>query len=258
MVAALLDINQNNAPSRQPTSKSAAPPARKYSYVGAIFSSSGFSSHAADFALAHAISLIDLNDAVFSDLVKRIQAAASAFSVTVKRGTEHSTGLVVKRLRQHLRSALRTQPPDAPVELFQDSFAGGESVQPAVDAAREVGELFIGTAAGPYMLVLKADDPVAFTSYAVEHPTHEVDIHWSPLHDEGRTWQIQPRDGRLYQLSFRLPQRLADWIFNSRNPRRVAMSVKGEFFSSISIYRHIDERDQIISLKYEPRRIVVT
>ena len=67
LVAALIDINQNNMPNRRTPEASVLHP--KYTYVGAIFSASGFSSHAADFALAHAVSLIDLRAPDFQPLV---------------------------------------------------------------------------------------------------------------------------------------------------------------------------------------------
>ena len=108
-------------------------------------------------------------------------------------------------------------------------------------------------AAGPYMLILKADDPERFLQYAREHPNHAVRIRWSSRIDEGQTWSIVPiDDANAYRLAFRLPERLATWIFNSQNVRRAATTAKELFFASITICRRAADGDQLIRLNYDP------
>ena len=75
MMATLIDVNQKHFPSLDTSS---GPPRPKYTYVGAIFAASGFSSGASKLALAHAISLIDLNTQELSGLVKASRDSAAA------------------------------------------------------------------------------------------------------------------------------------------------------------------------------------
>jgi hypothetical protein len=58
----------------------ARPPRPKYSYVGAIFSASGFSAPAANFALAHSVSLVDVRAPQFQELVQAARECGAALS----------------------------------------------------------------------------------------------------------------------------------------------------------------------------------
>jgi hypothetical protein len=254
MVATLLDINQNNMPSR--LGSGAAPmPRAKYAYVGAIFSASGFSSHAADFALAHAISLIDLGTTVFSSLVAAAGECAAALNAHYDEQRSRSAARFVKAVRDSLRRELGTAP-KLQEDLISDLGIPRRPLEIAMRAARRTDELFVGMAFGPHMLVLKADDPKSFLRYAAELPTHEVTIHWSEADDDGKTWSIVPRhDAGAYRLSFKLPERLAAWIFGAENVRRAALSAKPAFFSSITIYRRDERQDRLIRLIYDPSHI---
>ena len=72
-IATLLDVNQNNLP-QVLRSKGEIPQLRpKYSYVAKIFSTSGFSKPAMDLALAHGVSLIDLDLVEFQPILKAIR-----------------------------------------------------------------------------------------------------------------------------------------------------------------------------------------
>ena len=108
-------------------------------------------------------------------------------------------------------------------------------------------------ASGPYMLVMKADDRNAFLRYAQHRPAHQVRIHWSRRFDGGQTWHIVPLlQQDAYRLSFKLPERLADWIFTSGNVRRAAATTKEMLLAYITIFRRGDEQDQLIRLSYVP------
>ena len=255
MVAALLDINQNNMTQRAAAGTPPIPRA-KYAYVGAIFSASGFSSHAADFALAHAVSLVDLRATAFRSLVTAARQCATTLSAYYEAEETGSPARFVRAIRDSLRVELNTAlMPEA--NLTPDDLGiPRRALEVAIQAAQQTDELFVGMASGPYMLVLKADNPAAFLRYAAERPTHPVTIHWSRAEDDGETWSVVPRDHRrAYQLSFKLPERLASWIFSAENVRRAALSAKQTFLSSITIYRREEQQDRLIRLTYDPGRI---
>jgi hypothetical protein len=262
MMAALLDVNQNNFPSRAGLGMES--PRSKYTYVGAVFSVSGFSGPASDLALAHGISLVDLNTPEFKPLVNAARESADALiaASNEEEVPDHAVGDLsrdrfIRAVREAIRRELRTIPedlysPDVPVRL--PHLAG---IQGALAAARSIGELFVGMAAGPYLLLLKANDRQSFIDYATKSPTHAVSVRWSARHDEGRTWRITPvSHPEGYQLSFRLPERIAEWIAGAENARTAALQIKQAILSNISVYRHMPDRDQVIRLQYHPARIV--
>jgi hypothetical protein len=255
MVAALLDINQNNMPQRA-AAGGAPMPRAKYAYVGAIFSASGFSSHAADFALAHAVSLVDLRATAFRSLVTAARQSATTLSAHYEAEETGSAPRFVRAIRDSLRVELNTAlMPEANLTPG-DLGIPRPALAVAIQAAEQTDELFVGMASGPYMLVLKADDPAAFLRYAAERPTHPITIHWSRAEDDGETWSVVPRDHRhAYRLSFKLPERLAAWIFSAENVRRTTLSAKQTFLSSITIYRREERQDRLIRLTYDPARI---
>lgn len=256
MVAALLDINQNNMPNRVGTGPAAQPPRPKYSYVGAIFSASGFSAPAADFALAHSVSLVDLRAPEFQGLVQAARECGTALSAYYREQPMPSAAGFVKTLRDRIRALLETATHGQAPLLPEAPQIPQRRIDPAIHVARESGELFIGMASGPYMLVLKADNPHRFLEYARELPTHVIEIHWSRRYDNGQTWTVVPANGEeSYRLSFRLPERLSDWIFGAENVRRAALEAKQAFLSSITIYRKDGQWDQLIRLTYDPHNV---
>jgi hypothetical protein len=249
MMATLIDVNQRHFPSLDASS---TPPKPKYTYVGAIFAASGFSSGASKLALAHAISLVDLNTRELSGLVKAARDSAVAVLRPANvRAFAASDLEIVRSIRRAIRLRLGTLPePFADVELAW-GVAGEDPLTTAVNTAQDTSELFVGMATGPYILLLKADNPKRFLEFSQDQPTHEVHIHWSRREDGGRTWSVEPMSGaKAYRLWFKLPDELASWIFNSESARKTALVAKEQFFSSISIYRHLKGRDSLIRLQY--------
>jgi hypothetical protein len=67
---------------------------------------------------------------------------------------------------------------------------------------------------------------------------HQVHIQWSFRVDDGQTWSIVPvLDPSSYRLTFKLAEPLADWIFQSEDVRRAALTTKELLLASITIYR---------------------
>jgi hypothetical protein len=256
MMATLIDVNQKNFPSLD-SDKSAPQP--KYTYVGAIFSASGFSSPASKLALAHGISLIDLNTPELSDLVQASrESAKNILQPTDARAFASSNVEIVRSVRFTIRERLGTLPPEFAHPTTPESLASPDDpLAKAVNTAFETAELFVGMASGPYILVLRAEDPAQFLRYVLDRPTHDVSIHWSRRDSSGRTWFIVPIDRpNAYKLWFKLPEQLVTWIFNSESARKTALLAKEQLLSNISIYRRSESRDTLIRLRYAPQGLL--
>ena len=229
----------------------------QYNYFYALFSTTGFSEDAARLALAHQISLVDLSQIGLQGLIDALIESAEAIVAAVDE-QDFPRGGFVKAVREYLRGRLGTVPPPLQLDLGLSQEVI-EAIEPVVASTLDLGEVFVATADGPFMLILKARDPRRFLVYARRTAKHQVEINWSMRRDNGLTWTISPIDGgaEAYQLSFRLPQIIADWI-TARDGGRVAnaLAAKEQFLSSITIYRPTHERDEIFQLQYRPSEII--
>jgi len=137
-----------------------------------------------------------------------------------------------------------------------------DRISPLIGRVRAFGELFVGMANGPFLLIMKADEPARFLEFADENPTHEVFITFEsaasqPDQRESRYQTIvrpalQPE---AYRLTFGLPKILEDQILLDENRGiRLAPGVKKRFLSEITVYRRAGERDVIYRLVYTPQR----
>lgn len=253
-IATLVDINQNISPIREQKEFY-----QRYQYVYALFSTSGFSKSASQLAIAHQISLIDLGEQQFNNLLNSINESADRIYEILPS----TNNRIIASIRYLLRKRLETIPQQIAKKvrerlyIHDDLSSLEESLSSTINTARQYGELFVGMANGPFMLLLKADNPQQFISYARERPQHNVMIGWSRKKDEGKTWVITPlEDEKAYRLTFRLPTLLAKWIFESQKEfaetRRRALAIKERFFSSISIYRRVAGRDYLFRLLFDP------
>jgi hypothetical protein len=79
-----------------------------------------------------------------------------------------------------LRQKLGTWPEELPSEEWVDRRVlsrlqeSDASIDRAIAEIRAFGELFVGMANGPFLLVMKADEPERFIRFADETPTHKV------------------------------------------------------------------------------------
>ena len=247
-VGVLLDVAQNNSPTRE--QKTFFP---KYQYAYAVVSTSGFSQPAMDMAIAHQISLIDLSISEYDRLKKSIEQSAENILRSINNYNIRE-GKLISGIRYVLRRKLNTLPDLESEHQLPNNFDSylSERLQPLVDTAKEYNELFVAMANGPFMLILKADDPQRFLNYANKNPSHRVSINWSSETDKG-LWEIKPSENRdAYRLSFRLPEMLSKWIFDIHEKRKErAIHVKQEYLSNITIYRHVDGKDYLFRLKFD-------
>lgn len=253
-VGVLLDINQRNLIERD-----VGKFPRYYRYEYALFSTSGFSSLAIDMAIAHQISLIDLSGDEFSDLRNEVTRSAEVLIDSLEEPYERhgvetpQRGRIVSAVRNALRMELRTRPAGIPPIDEQGVQITDHALSHAIEVAHRYRELFVAMADGPLMLLLTERTPGEFIGYADRHRRHAVEIHWSKRENQGRTWTITPSGDRgAYGLTFRLPDKLADWIFTGSDfARQRALRIKQSYFSNITIYRHIEGEDYLYRLEYD-------
>src|SRR5579884_3695860 len=173
-------------------------------------------------------------------------------------------------LRAYLRRELATWPEGVPVEewIDHDSIVPAEQhrrqLTQLLNRLRAIGELFVGMANGPFLLVLRASDPRRFITYADQHPTHNVHITFDPALNPnigdgnmGVQATIRPaNDPEAYSLSFGLPRILREYLlFDDSRGIRLAPGLKRKFFSEITVYRRVDDRDVLYRLTYEPQAV---
>jgi len=250
-VAVLLDVNEKYSGNFEALETQSILP-KYYRYVYALFSASGFSKYAIRMALAHQISLIDLRGVEFETLRTVIDDVAYS---CVEMEVENRAGFV-KSLRQVIRKELKTWPEEVyePEEESDETYLLSDVLSPIIDIARNYGELFVAMTKGPFMLVMKADNPVKFLNFVQQRPHHIVTITWSRYLNDGLTWFVKPvHNDEAYTLSFSIPEILAKWVFGeSERARKNALQVKMEYFSEITIYRQVDGIDHLYKLEYDP------
>lgn len=236
----------------------------RYDYRYAVFSTSGFTSHAAQYALAHQISLVDLSYPQFAPLLAAVDHAGNMLYEHWEPAFGHGfRNSAIKKLRYAMRDRLGLLPTLSPAYRQDDPRAGSvhRYIEPIVRAARDIQELFVGVANGAFLLLLQADDPGRFIEYLSERPTVEVAIRWSDDLDGGRTWWIEPewyRDEEdmepPFRLWFRVPDRLLDWMSRYER-RRAALDAKARFLSQITVFRISHGRTLMARLVMRPETI---
>jgi hypothetical protein len=131
-----------------------------YTYRYALCSTSGFSTGAQAYALAHQVALLDLShvdyddarksvDEVGDDLHQHIEDFENGFPDRVRA----KRGQLVRRIRATLRQELWRQP----FEHYDDDLVA--MLDPLLIATRAIGELFVGVSATGFVILLKADNP---------------------------------------------------------------------------------------------------
>jgi hypothetical protein len=241
---------------------------KRYRYVYALFSTSGFTEVAQDFALAQQISLVDLSGASFAWLRHSVESAADSLYAFQDRYRVAS--FPVRWMRGQLRQMLGTMP-DLPLdEGYQGTEASGfaRAGASALDdlagtlQERQHNELLLGFPAGPFILPLAADDVGQFLAHAREHPDHPIRLRrtgegsqaeWtvSPEGQRGEDQLLARREG--YRLTFNLPDRLEEWISEREDQHAGRIrAVKSQFLSEIIIYRMEGDNLQAYQLQYRP------
>lgn len=248
------DINENFA--RRPDSQFS----RRFRYVYALFSASGFTSDAETYALAQQISLVDLSIEAYGWLRQAVETAASALYPLQEA---HDVGVFpVNWMRGQLRDRFDTLPKPTPADF---SLPGTNAAEFAREASPILGqftkqvmrdetdELLLGFPAAPFILPIVARDARAFLNFARNHRSHEIQLHWtrsewqaSPSPSLAGDISDSPISGQEYQLKFSLPEAFKEWIreHNDRIEERAGDKAR-KFLMNIVIY-HMEKGSDVL------------
>lgn len=243
------DVNQNFMVRQE------ARPRQRYVYSYALFSAGGFTADAQRYALAQQISLVDLSGASFDWLrsIVSIPAWELAHDKDVPRP------FPVTWLRMRLRQELGT----APVNLLPQVSSPDARFQERAEAAVEQlvaslhrfsrSELLLGFPAAPFVLALATRDHDRFVDFAERMPDHTVRLRRVGTGTDAE-WSVSPQAaGEAYELTFRLPEHIEEWISdNAAKERPRTSEVKQQFLATITIYRVSDMGVRAYLLRYEP------
>lgn len=241
-------------------------PMRRYQYRYALFSASGFTPDAQKYALAHQISLIDLQGPAFADLrgVAR-QTAQRLLSLAQLPGLSR---FPLNQVRTALRRALRTwsvdgEPEDGSYEAareratavtisddeYSERLPAGDLARIAAGLGEELTDkLVLGFPQGPFILVLQPDDPDAFDAFLNESAAEiDVDIRYASSTGAGGEWVIVPQLRREeLAVRFGIPPLLESWLLaeDDVDRERVRLARK-TLFSSIAVFHHDNRLTQL-------------
>lgn len=233
-------------------------PQRRFHYAYALFSASGFTAEAEQYALAHQISLVDISAPSFAWLREPIERAAGRL---YRRQLRFGIGkFPISWLRVRLRALLGTVPvgelPE--VETGAAQFAAAAELVLA-DLANSLQthqhtQLLLGFPAAPFILALSTQDKEAFRAFAAEHPSHAVRIRRTG--GGSGEWLVSPlAEADAYQLAFTMPEQVEQWITDSEEQRLArTRRIKSEMLSAITVYDAGDDSDDhlVYRLRYEP------
>ncbi|WP_405528944.1 restriction endonuclease [Streptomyces canus] len=226
-------------------------PRTRYRYSYAIFSTSGFSPEAQDYALAHQISLIDLSAPDFAVLRNLVKTTAdtihAALEVTPAAGRPK-----VHEIRMYLRGPLLEM--DAGDVDLPDAIRGPlDYLAQALHSRSQLG-LVLAFPAAPFVLGLASDDLYAFVDYARAHPTHAVRLRRINQAASHPVWELRSAEHpEAYALRFGLPERVEAWIVEQDEgmPSRTRY-IKRSMLSTMTLYWMHGEHAQTFQLRYEP------
>lgn len=197
------------------------PPAGRYHYQAAIFSSSDFTKDAQDYAFAHDIHLLPLaRSSFFAPVVQAIDTAANGLAT---EGNQ-VVGVELTPMRRELRERLQ---PDLAVGIGQRQFAW---LEPVVNASAAVARCLIATLGQAFSVFLTPDPALDLDALL---PTEVVEIHFRDFAN-GREWTMTRPDGTVL-FTFDLPPRLFQlYADEGMLSRRTALDLKAAYFSDVT------------------------
>ncbi|GGY81614.1 hypothetical protein GCM10010363_73070 [Streptomyces omiyaensis] len=224
-------------------------PRTRYHYSYAVFSTSGFTLDAQEFALAHQISLIDLSLPDFQPLCNLVRVAAKSVYDATKT-MPPSRRPTVYEIRTYVRRPLLNLW-DEPVDL--PSPVTGPLDTLAAGLRRSSLGLVLAFPAAPFVLGLVSNDLHAFLGHALEQPTHAVRVRRNHRTVGHPLWFIEPREGSFYRLTFSLPEQVEAWILDQEEGIRVRSRwTARNLLSAITLYWVDENHTHTFRLHYSP------
>ncbi|MCZ4120254.1 hypothetical protein [Streptomyces sp. H39-S7] len=243
------DVNENVI-TTVATSSGPRRPRTRYRYSYAIFSTSGFTQDAQEFALAHQLSLVDLSVPDFKKLRNLVRTAAKDVHAAMK-ALPAADIPATNEIRNYLRRPL--------LDLWEEPVVSHPSLTIPLDVlaeslqSRSTLGLILAFPAAPFVLGLASDDLYAFVNYALEHPTHLVRLRRLRQSAPHHVWEIRALDAPdAYRLTFGLPQQVEAWILdqNAGAPSRTRW-VKESILSAMTLYWMNGDHAHTFQLRYE-------
>ncbi|GAB3453808.1 hypothetical protein [Actinophytocola sediminis] len=251
-------------------------PVRRYYYRYTLFSATGFSRPAQQYALAQQISLVDLSSPAFTALLDA--ANRTAYELHGLADEVRVSPFPRGQVRTALRVALGTWTADGrqgnavePEVQTSDHRAWHTAepnssrrepqqlpVEPLARIAatlvdRASGDLLLGFPSAPFVLPLRPNDPAALPAYVARYgPDVRVNIEFATRREVTGDWVIVPADGsRSFQFQFALPALLEDWLLRDDGAAALrARDVKADLLSSIAVFQD----GRLVRLLFQPRR----
>jgi hypothetical protein len=223
-------------------------PRVRYHYSYAIFSTSGFTQDAQEFALAHQISLIDLSLPDFQPLCDLVRVAAKSVYDAMKP-MPSSQRPTVYEIRNYLRRHL--------LDLWDEPAANASSVTDPLDMLagglrrRSSLGLVLAFPAAPFVLGLVSNDLRAFVRHAREQPTHAVRVHRRHRSVGHPVWLMEPLEGPAYRLTFSLPEQVEAWVLDQGEGTRSRTHwMTRNLLSAITMYWVDENHTHTFQLQY--------
>ncbi|WP_083391104.1 restriction endonuclease [Parafrankia soli] len=269
------DVNEHHSTA---SAGSRAIPMRRYHYRYVLFSTSGFTRPAQQFALAQQISLVDLSSSGFSRLLGAVDHTAHELYNLARNSLV--SPLPLGQIRTALRLAfntwtdqesdeIETEHPGETLDFLRRASRArqADKLNPAqreatalprdrlalisAESAGQLSEnLVFAFPSAPFVLALRPADLFALDAYVARHGVEiNVNIQFVTRRTVTGDWMIVPADGsRAFELQFSLPALLEDWLlYDERAVGRRARGIKADLLSSISLFRD----GRLIRLNYQ-------
>lgn len=225
-VGVLKDISENYfSVQNRPGSEVQVP---RFNYHSAIFSTSGFTRGATDYALAHQIFLIQYeNVPVIQPLIDAIMSFDDACITRLGKQS-------ISEVRKRYRSAIRDQfyeidsheyLTDAGIELIDNAL---------LNALRGIRGSYFGMLQGRWPLHLLTSVPLSPEAFTTDIVSCQV-----PGYETGE-WKFTPieyqrGEAGWFELEFNLPETIANLVADNWGDREAVANIKQEHFSYINL-----------------------
>lgn len=211
---------------------------RQYRY--ALFSTSGFTEPAAEYAIAHQISIIDLSGPEWAGLRAAVNDSANELHRDARNWPDTYP---VRVLRQVLRDALGTAPERVPRAQDTDAIAADLRLPRAAERVRErldqaVDGALLAFPVGSQVLLARPDDLNAFLRRARRDPEHRVTLSVARDQNDGdaTTWVVRPVSGDQYTMRLTLPREIERRALAESDRRSQSLTAKGELGGRLDIF----------------------
>jgi hypothetical protein len=220
------DISENYFTVQSRTRSFQAP---RYNYASAIFSTSGYTAGAVEYAVAHQVFLIDYQHI---PIIRSLIEAIMQFDETC---VSELTREAIRAARIHLRNQLSIG--EQPEELTVGYLTGrGRTlIETAItQSVRQIGGSYFGMLQGRWPMHLLRDEPLPPAAFTTDIVLCRV------RGNERGEWRFEPRnfsrdqDG-WFELEFNLPPIIAGMVAESWDDRITIANLKQEHFSYIDL-----------------------